>query len=253
MAVGRRGHGAAVSGQRVGRGQPRHEGARVHRLGLQVRVGRDVLEAHAEVEREPRTGVPAIVRIRRRRGDVDCRAARRHPGRQPARAGREDRDQPAVGVERRLAGSRPAGSRSGRCSRSTSASCRSCGSNEVLGARLELVAAEALACPAGRTRWRSPDGCCGRPGSFESKYGLLYSALAGHARGRAAGQERRVMDVVRGAAVVGHLPGLLRVLRGREGAAGEHAAPGRHGEAVVGGRRGQRARVDGVRGARPSN
>ncbi len=54
------------------------------------------------------------------------------------------------------------------------------------------------------------------------------------------------MDVGGGAAVVGHLPGLLRILRGRERAAGEHAAPRRHAETVVGRRVGQRARVDRV-------
>ena len=209
-------------------------------------------------KRTPRSNVsrgaarPAIGRVRRRRGDVDRGAARRHPGRQPARAGREDRE--SAGRWRRAPACRPrpAGSRSGRCSRSRSASCRSRRvdtkySTPDFSSWLPKRGAAAAGTTRSPVAWRLL-----RPsGSVESKYGLLYSRFAGTPEVVPRDRNGESWMSVEVPPLLRDLPGLLRVLRRREGAAGEHAAPRRHAEAVGGRRVGQRARVDAVRDATP--
>ena len=156
------------------------------------------------------------------------RAAQRHA--RPARASRpgtNTRNQAAVGVERRAGCRRRACSRSGRRSRSTSASCRRRGS------RRSTRSPPLTSCVPSAARRRA---CCEtlrgqltvvalfRIGRVEVRRVVLRGRRARPRSCRASGTASRrcALDVP---PAFSQLPVLLRVLRRRERARPEHAAP----------------------------
>jgi hypothetical protein len=199
--------------------EPRHPSGGIHRRAVAGGLAVDIFESYTDIEVHALVDRPVVLRVPGTGGDVEARAAGREPVFDERLAGNEDRDQPVLRVEHRIAAG--IGLIVGiehvivrRLRVAAGAPCP-----EMLEPGLEVVAAGPIGGEEVRHRSRQlfVVAILG-VGRVEVRRVVMSEIL----RQR---DERRAKDVGAGAAGAAKAEPLLRVLRGREQPRAEHTAP----------------------------